>query len=71
MRCASGSAISRGMIASVSVSPLTGLKLDFGYELTDARSTGGGEQLIALLRTDAVGASADGNAPRRRGRGSC
>lgn len=43
------SAISRGMIASVRVSPLAGLQLDLGYELTDARSTGDGEQRLSGL----------------------
>lgn len=43
------SAISRGMIASVSVSPLAGLKLDLGYELTDARTTGATDRRLSGL----------------------
>ncbi|MEY4548840.1 MAG: hypothetical protein RL685_5035 [Pseudomonadota bacterium] len=43
------SAISRGISASVSVSPLAGLKLDFGYDLTDARTTGDGSRRLSGL----------------------
>ncbi len=43
------SAISRGVMASLSVSPLAGLKLDLGYELTDARTTGGGDRRLSGL----------------------
>jgi outer membrane receptor for ferrienterochelin and colicins len=41
------SAVSRGLIASLSVSPLAGLKLDLSYDLTDARSRGSSEQRLS------------------------
>jgi outer membrane receptor for ferrienterochelin and colicins len=43
------SALSRGLIASVSVSPMAGLKLDLGYELTDARTRGAGTRRLSGL----------------------
>jgi outer membrane receptor for ferrienterochelin and colicins len=41
------SAMTRGLIASLSVSPLAGLKLEFSYDLTDAYSRGSSNQRLS------------------------
>src|SRR5262249_36138094 len=42
------SALTRGFTATLSVSPMTGLRLEFSYDLTDARARGGDQQLSGV-----------------------
>ncbi|MEO8181817.1 MAG: TonB-dependent receptor [Deltaproteobacteria bacterium] len=57
------SALTRGLVAALSVSPLAGLKLELSYDLTDARSRGASEQRLSGVAAQRATASVRYRAP--------
>jgi len=57
------SALTRGFTATLSVSPMAGLRLEFGYDLTDARARGDGDQQLSGVPAQRATASLRYRAP--------